>query len=60
MIIVIMQDASISATEDDAFLDLYGSQTKNNMHLSLQNPNLLGINQLLESVCYLLYVMLLH
>lgn len=42
--------AAISATDDDAFLDLYDSQTKHDLQLSVQNPNLLGINQLLESV----------
>ena len=31
-------------------------QTKHDLQLSVQNPNLLGSNQLLESVCYLLYI----
>ena len=50
----------ISAIDDDTFLDLYDSQAKHDLQLSVQNPNLLGISQLLESVSYLLYITFLH
>lgn len=60
VLIVIVQAAAISATDDDAFLDLKDSQTKHDLLLCAENPNLLGVNQLLESVCYLFNIELLH
>ncbi|XVE75621.1 hypothetical protein DITRI_Ditri12bG0107900 [Diplodiscus trichospermus] len=44
------EGAPILSIDDDAFPEPFGGQTKDNSELSRKNPNLLDVNQLLESV----------
>ncbi|GAV57300.1 hypothetical protein CFOL_v3_00838 [Cephalotus follicularis] len=46
----IQEAAKISSMDDDAFTESFESQTKNDLGLALENPDLLSVNQLLESV----------
>ncbi|XVE61142.1 hypothetical protein DITRI_Ditri06bG0016200 [Diplodiscus trichospermus] len=46
----VKQEAPIFSIDDEAFPEPFEGQTKDNSELSLENPNLLDVNQLLESV----------
>ena len=54
-----LQEAPILSIDDDAFPEPFEGQTKDNSELSLEIPNLLDVNQLLESVCQLCHSLLL-
>lgn len=48
--IFIFQPTSILSAEEDAFIDLFESQTKQNIDVDMGSSDLLSIDQLLESV----------
>lgn len=49
-IIVVLQVAPVFSIEDDSLADSFESQTKRDSELALEIPNLLSVDQLLESV----------
>lgn len=49
----LLQGAPVFSIDDDAFLEPFEDKIKYNSELSLEIPNLLDVNQLLESVCQL-------
>ena len=55
----VQQGAPILSIDDDAFPEPFEGQTKDNSEFSLEIPNLLDVNQLLESVCQLCHSLLL-
>ena len=55
----VQQGAPILSIDDDAFPEPFEGQTKENSELYLEIPNLLDVNQLLESVCQLCHSFLL-
>lgn len=56
--IVFPQVTPLFSIEDDSFADAYESQTKYDPDLAMEIPNLLSVNQLLESVCWLSHALL--
>lgn len=50
-IIVVLQVTPIFSIEDDSFAEPFEIQTQYDSELARDIPNLLSVNQLLESVC---------
>lgn len=50
-VIVVLQVTPIFSIEDDPFAESFEIQTKYDSELAMEIPNLLSVNQLLDSVC---------